>query len=135
MEYEFYNFASPPSAPQDGTPYNPHPVPPNPTQMPHITPGMFGYSVTRPVHNQDWYYAVWENAKKFRVDIEGWHTESGPGVYEAALEYQEVDEMADRAGLFKYIVKSTSTKFGITPCFMAKPREGLPGNSGHMHSQ
>ena len=25
------------------------------------------------------------------------------------------------------------SKFGITPCFMAKPREGLPGNSGHMH--
>ncbi|RPB27559.1 glutamine synthetase [Terfezia boudieri ATCC MYA-4762] len=131
-EYEFYNFSSPPS-PSDGVSYNPHLVPPNPAQMPHLTPGMFGYSVTRPVHNQDWYYAVWENCKKFRVDIEGWHTESGPGVYEAALEYQEADEMADRAGLFKYVVKSTSTKFGITPCFMAKPREGLPGNSGHMH--
>ena len=26
-----------------------------------------------------------------------------------------------------------SSKYGITPCFMAKPREGLPGNSGHMH--
>lgn len=25
------------------------------------------------------------------------------------------------------------SKYGITPCFMAKPREGLPGNSGHMH--
>lgn len=103
--------------------------------MTHITPGMFGYSLTRPVHNQDWYYAVWEHCKRFRVDIEGWHTESGPGVYEAALEYQEVDEMADRAGLFKYVVKSISTRFGITPCFMAKPRQGLPGNSGHMHSE
>jgi len=30
-------------------------------------------------------------------------------------------------------VKSVGSKFGITPCFMAKPREGLPGNSGHMH--
>lgn len=25
------------------------------------------------------------------------------------------------------------SKYGITPCFMAKPRHGLPGNSGHMH--
>jgi len=41
--------------------------------------------------------------------------------------------MADRASLFKYTVKSLGSKFGITPCFMAKPREGLPGNSGHMH--
>ena len=31
------------------------------------------------------------------------------------------------------MVKSLGSKFGITPCFMAKPREGLPGNSGHMH--
>lgn len=30
-------------------------------------------------------------------------------------------------------MKSVACKFGITPCFMAKPREGLPGNSGHMH--
>lgn len=26
-----------------------------------------------------------------------------------------------------------ATKYGITPCFMAKPKQGLPGNSGHMH--
>ena len=30
-------------------------------------------------------------------------------------------------------MKSVSTKYGIIPCFMAKPRQGLPGNSGHMH--
>ena len=58
--------------------------------------------------------------------------------------------MADKAGIFKlvslrgwlssnpanksrYVVKSLGAKYGITPCFMAKPREGLPGNSGHMH--
>lgn len=26
-----------------------------------------------------------------------------------------------------------SHKYGITPCFMAKPRSNLPGNSGHIH--
>jgi glutamine synthetase len=41
--------------------------------------------------------------------------------------------MADKAALFKLVTKSLGSKFGITPCFMAKPREGLPGNSGHMH--
>lgn len=35
--------------------------------------------------------------------------------------------------MYRYVVKSLGTKYGITPCFMAKPREGLPGNSGHMH--
>ena len=33
----------------------------------------------------------------------------------------------------RYVVKAISSKHGITPCFMAKPRQGLPGNSGHMH--
>lgn len=41
--------------------------------------------------------------KKFNVPIEGWHTESGPGVFEAALEFGEVTKMADQACLFKYV--------------------------------
>ena len=60
---------------------------------------MFGYSITRPVHNQDWYYQVFNTCAKFGCDIEGWHTESGPGVYEAALEYGDIQHMADKAAL------------------------------------
>lgn len=33
----------------------------------------------------------------------------------------------------RYTVKSVASEYGITPVFMAKPRQGLPGNSGHMH--
>ena len=33
----------------------------------------------------------------------------------------------------RYVAKCIGSKHGITPCFMAKPRQGLPGNSGHMH--
>lgn len=101
--------------------------------LPHLEEGMFGYSLTRPGHNQDYYYGIFDACRQFRCNIEGWHTESGPGVYEAALEYGEIKEMADRAALFKLTVKNIGSKYGITPCFMAKPREGLPGNSGHVH--
>lgn len=94
---------------------------------------MFGYSITRPVHNQEYYYSIFNTCAKFGCGIEGWHTESGPGVFEAALEFGEIQAMADKASMFKLVVKSLGSKFGITPCFMAKPREGLPGNSGHMH--
>lgn len=94
---------------------------------------MFGYSVTRPVHNKDYYYDIFNTCEAFHCNIEGWHTESGPGVYEAALEFGDVSGMADRASLFKYVVKSVATKYNVTPCFMAKPKQGLPGNSGHMH--
>jgi glutamine synthetase len=105
----------------------------SPHALQHLTESMTGYSLTRPVHNQAWYYDVFRACERFSTNIEGWHTESGPGVFEAALEYGEIKEMADRAGLFKYVVKSVGSRHGITPCFMAKPRQGLPGNSGHMH--
>jgi glutamine synthetase len=67
-----------------------------------ITEGMFGYSLTRPVHNQEYFYSIFNTCEKFRCGIEGWHTESGPGVFEAALQFNEIREMADRAALFKY---------------------------------
>ena len=54
-------------------------------------------------------------------------------LYCQALQFGEAKEMADKAGLFKYVVKAIGTKHGITPAFMAKPRQGLPGNSGHIH--
>ncbi|KAL5093883.1 hypothetical protein Trisim1_009359 [Trichoderma cf. simile WF8] len=128
-EYEFYTFQTPDdsSSPANFLQNNP------PHQLPSLTEGMFGYSLTRPVHNRDWYYEIFDTCEEFDCNVEGWHTESGPGVFEAALEFGEVAEMADRASLFKYVVKSVGAKHRITPCFMAKPKQGLPGNSGHMH--
>ncbi|KAI9375814.1 hypothetical protein BJX61DRAFT_60876 [Aspergillus egyptiacus] len=129
-EFEFYQFATPNrDASATATFLKEHPV----ETLPSITEGMFGYSLTRPIHNQEYYYGVFDACEQFNCEIEGWHTESGPGVYEAALQFGEAKGMADKAGLFKYVVKSIGTKHGITPTFMAKPREGLPGNSGHMH--
>ena len=51
---------------------------------------MFGYSLTRPVHNKDYYYGVFDACEKFGCSIEGWHTESGPGVYEAVSDELEL---------------------------------------------
>jgi len=101
--------------------------------LPHLTEGMFGYSLTDPIRNQDWYYDIYNTCSAFNCGIEGWHTESGPGVFEAALNYSEVRSMADKAALFKFVTKNIGSKYGITPSFMAKPAQGLPGNSGHMH--
>ncbi|EMD69050.1 hypothetical protein GGP41_004929 [Bipolaris sorokiniana] len=135
-EYEFYQFRAPQS--HDGSEKNTSSTASflrnNPVDaLPSLTEGMFGYSITRPVHNQDYYYSIFNTCAEFGCGIEGWHTESGPGVFEAALEFGSIESMADKASLFKLVVKSLGSKYGITPCFMAKPREGLPGNSGHMH--
>ncbi|KAF2745810.1 glutamine synthetase/guanido kinase [Sporormia fimetaria CBS 119925] len=135
-EYEFYQFRAPrdESLPERNSSSTATFLRNNPAHaLPSLTEGMFGYSITRPVHNQEYYYGIFDACQKFNCGIEGWHTESGPGVFEAALEFGEITAMADKASLFKLVVKSLGSKFGITPCFMAKPREGLPGNSGHMH--
>ncbi|KAI2634841.1 putative glutamine synthetase [Hypomontagnella submonticulosa] len=136
-ELEFFQFKVP-SSPSTADPSSSPSVasyldsnPPN--ALPPLTEGMFGYSITRPTLNKSYYHAVYDTCAKFRCDLEGWHTESGPGVYEAALEFGQISEMADRTSLFKYVVKSVATGYGITPCFMAKPKQGLPGSSGHTH--
>ncbi|KAB8214216.1 putative glutamine synthetase [Aspergillus novoparasiticus] len=54
-------------------------------------------------------------------------------VIHKALQCSEAKDMADKASLFKYVVKAYGIKHGITPCFMAKPRYGLPGNGGYMN--
>ncbi|EKD14572.1 uncharacterized protein L3040_000095 [Drepanopeziza brunnea f. sp. 'multigermtubi'] len=139
-EYEFFQFKTP-SADSSGGPLAERNTSSTATflknnpvdALPSLTEGMFGYSLTRPVQNKDYYYGIFDACEKFNCGIEGWHTESGPGVFEAALAFGEIQEMADKAALFKYVVKSIATGYGITPCFMAKPRQGLPGNSGHMH--
>jgi hypothetical protein len=38
---------------------------------------MFGYSLLRPGLNQAFFQDVFNECRKFDVDIEGWHTETG----------------------------------------------------------
>jgi glutamine synthetase len=69
----------------------------------------------------------------FGVPIEGLHTETGPGVYEAAIMFSEALEQADRGLLFKAGAKEIAARFGIMPSFMAKWSQQYPGCSGHCH--
>ncbi|OAA64745.1 Glutamine synthetase/guanido kinase, catalytic domain protein [Niveomyces insectorum RCEF 264] len=105
----------------------------SPKSLETITDGMFGYSVTRPVMNKRFFRQLFDQADQFRCGIEGLHTESGPGVVEAALRVSPLEEMADKVTLFKLLAKSIGVEENITPCFMAKPLQNLPGNSGHIH--
>ena len=98
-----------------------------------ITQGMFGYSMQRAAEKSEYFNDIFTSLKKFGVPIEGLHTETGPGVYEAAIAYSEILEAADRAVLFKTGVKQIALKHGILATFMAKFNEQLPGCSGHVH--
>lgn len=123
MEFEWFNFAET-AASMNAKGY----VAPNP-----ITPGMFGYSLLRSGENREFFTAIMDELGAFKVPIEGLHTETGPGVYEAALLYDHMLEAADRAVLFKAGVKEIGHRFGIMPSFMARWNTSLPGCSGHIH--
>jgi len=98
-----------------------------------LTPGMHGYSMLRPTLNQDYFHELYDAAEAFGIEVEGHHTETGPGVFETALGYTQAQRMADNAVLFKLVAKSVGMKYGIMPTFMAKPWADLPGCSGHIH--
>jgi len=122
-EFEFFNFAETPQSWADKRGQPPTP----------ISPGMFGYSLLRANLNREYFNALMDDMAAFGVPIEGLHTETGPGVYEAAILFSEALEAADRAILFKTGAKEIGARYGIMPSFMAKWSAQYPGCSGHLH--
>ncbi len=55
-------------------------------QLKTMTPGAFGYSVLRSSVHADLYHELLDLSQTMRFPIEGLHTETGPGVLEAALD-------------------------------------------------
>jgi len=123
MEFEWFNFLETPQTWAAKSYTKPEP----------LTPGMFGYSLLRAGRNADYFKALMEEMPRFGIPLEGLHTETGPGVYEAAIAFSGALEAADRALLFKASAKEIGMRFGIMPSFMAKWSQDYPGCSGHIH--
>ena len=122
-EYEWFNFRETPESLHEKGGVNPQP----------LTPGMFGYSMLRASQYHEYMHGIAVNMEKFGVPVEGIHTETGDGVYEACLEYCDLVEAADRSALFKNGVKEFAGQHGIMASFMAKWCNDLPGCGGHIH--
>ena len=123
FEYEWFNFRKTPQSWAAKKGVGPE----------TITPGMFGYSLLRMADNREFFNALMDEMLAFDVPVEGLHTETGPGVYEAAIAFSGALENADRAILFKTGAKEIGRRFGIMPSFMAKWSQQYPGCSGHIH--
>ena len=123
LEFEWFNFQETPESLAAK-----HYVSPKP-----LTPGMFGYSLVRMANSRPFFNAMLDELGAFGVPIEGLHTETGPGVFEAAIQAADALEAADRGVLFKTSVKEIGQRFQVMPTFMAKWNSALPGCSGHMH--
>jgi glutamine synthetase len=123
QEFEWFNFSETPQSAAEKQFRNLTP----------LTPGMFGYSILRSTLKNPFFADLFELLGRFGIPIEGLHTETGPGTYEAAIAYAPVVESADRAVLFKTAVKEIAYKHGVMATFMAKISENLPGCGGHVH--
>jgi glutamine synthetase len=123
MEFEFFNFKETPETWAQKRGARPQP----------ITESAFGYSLLRVNAHRDYFAALLDETRRFRVPLESLHTEAGPGVYEAAILYGPALEAADRSVLFKDAAKEIAARFGIMPSFMAKWHPRYPGCSGHIH--
>lgn len=123
MEFEWFNFKESAESLKQKSFQNIDP----------ISPGMFGYSLIRAGQNKEYFNDLTELLNGFSIPLEGIHTETGPGVYEAAIQCSSPIEAADRGVLFKTAVKEIAHKHEIMPTFMARWNEKLPGSSGHVH--
>lgn len=122
-ELEWFNFKETPQSWSEKQYRDPQP----------LTPGMFGYSLLRTSLNSEFFHALFDQLLAFGIPLEGLHTETGDGVYEASIIYDDVLTAADRMALFKTSVKEIAYQHGQMASFMAKWNQDLPGCSGHIH--
>ncbi|UFW51451.1 MULTISPECIES: glutamine synthetase [Bradyrhizobium] len=98
-----------------------------------LTRGPFGYSIARSVAQHELFDEILALCEKARIPLSGLHFETGPGVVEASLRHCDALEAADRATIFKSMIKAWAQTRGMMATFMAKVSEEWPGQSGHIH--
>ena len=123
LEYEFFLFNE-----------DPHTVRKKKFQnLSSFTPGMFGYSILRSSVHSKLYEDILNMCLEMDMKLEGLHTETGPGVLEAAIEVDEAMLAADKASIFKTFMKVLAQRNNLMATFMAKWSNKYPGQSGHIH--
>jgi glutamine synthetase len=122
-EFEFFVFEETPQSVRDKGYRN----------LNSITPGYFGYSMLRNSVHADFYHELMNLCLDMDIELEGLHTETGPGVLEAAIKYDDAIASADKAALFKTMTKILAQRKGWMATFMAKWSNDWPGQSGHLH--
>ncbi|MEW6282183.1 MAG: glutamine synthetase [Candidatus Eremiobacterota bacterium] len=123
LEYEFFAFdETPRSAHEKGF-----------RNLTPMTPGNFGYSVLRNSVHSEFHRELLSVCDAMNLGLEGLHTETGPGVLEAAITVDNTLESADKAALFKTFSKVVAQRNQKMLTFMARWSNQVPGQSGHIH--
>jgi len=123
LEYEFFLFNETPESVRQK----------NFTQLQPLTPDWCGYSILRNSVHAQLYQDLLAFSETMDFPIEGLHTETGPGVIEAAIAVDSALAAADKAALFKTFLKVFAQQRQLMATFMAKWSPDYPGQSGHIH--
>jgi len=123
VEYEFFMFEETPHSVREK----------NYRDLKSISPGFYGYSVLRSTVHAEFYHELLDMCRAMDMELEGLHTETGPGVLEAAIRVDGALAAADKAALFKTFTKVLAQRRGWMATFMAKWSRNWPGQSGHIH--
>lgn len=123
LEYEFFMFDETPESIRAKGYRNLKPM----------TPDNFGYSIIRNTVHAELYHQILNMSERMDFPIEGLHTETGPGVLEAAIAVDEAQKAGDKAALFKTFMKILAQRNNKMATFMAKWSAQYPGQSGHIH--
>ncbi|MFF1946323.1 glutamine synthetase family protein [Rhodococcus qingshengii] len=67
------------------------------------------------------------------IEMEAAQSEWGVGQWEMTFVYGDPLEMADRHAIYKLAVRDSAAAAGLSATFMAKPLNGQPGSSCHVH--
>lgn len=122
-EFEFFVFEETPHSVREK----------NYRNLNNLSPGYFGYSMLRSGVHAEIYQELLLLCEQMDMEIEGLHTETGPGVLEAAIKVDDALKAADKAALFKTFAKIFFQRRGLMATFMAKWSPDWPGQSGHLH--
>jgi glutamine synthetase len=123
LEYEFFLFDETPDSIREKGFQNLKP----------LSPGWFGYSMLRNSTYAELYHEIIELSERMDFPLEGIHTETGPGVIEAAITVDSAINAADKGALFKTFMKVLAQRHDLMATFMAKWSPDYPGQSGHIH--
>src|SRR3990167_9483833 len=83
-----------------------------------ITPDFFGYSIIRNSVHAELYHQILNMGEVMDFPIESLHTETGPGVIEAAIAVDNATAAGDKAALFKTFMKILAQRNAMMATFM-----------------
>ncbi|WP_299579184.1 glutamine synthetase [uncultured Microbulbifer sp.] len=123
LEYEFFLFDETPESVREKGFRNLKP----------FTPDWFGYSMLRNSVHAELYRGILDMGEQMDFPMESLHTETGPGVLEAAITVDGAEAAGDKAALFKTFMKVLAQRMGLMATFMSRWSSDYPGQSGHIH--